>query len=127
MRRENWPALLQHHIRIATFAWGENDCVLWCAEWINTVTGEDYAKEFRAKYSTEAEAQRLLADLGATCAADLADKYLPPIGVSFAQRGDIVLHPEGAIGICDGQFSHFLTVDGLSRLGTLKCLKAWRV
>jgi hypothetical protein len=127
VRRASWPALLHEHLNEAvTFEWGKSDCVLRCADWVTKATGEDYAQDYRGKYATEAEAQGLLADLGADGAADLADRHLQAIDVPFAQRGDVVLYA-GALGICDGRYSHFLTPEGRTRIGTLKCRKAWKV
>ena len=40
---------------------------------------------------------------------------------------DIVLHPQGCLGICDGLVSYFLMVDGVTRLHTHHCRAAWKV
>jgi hypothetical protein len=42
-------------------------------------------------------------------------------------RGDIMLHPQGMLGICDGAHAYFLTERGVTRIEFMKCVKAWSV
>jgi len=128
MRVQNWPSLLYLHLQDAPeFEWGQTDCVLWCADWIQKAIGEDLTDGAKGQYSTLGEAYEYLNDLGFETPADLADEHLDQIQISYAQRGDIVLHPDGPLGICDGTYSHFLTETGKTRFTTLNCLRAWRV
>lgn len=125
MRHENWPTLLSEHLRDApAFEWGKSDCVLWCAAWITKATGREFPA---VDYTTSDGAYQYLTSLGFQTPADLADANLPRINVSYAQRGDIIQHPDGALGICDGTWSYFLTIEGKTRFPTLQCLAAWRV
>src|SRR5689334_21603842 len=113
MRPEGWESLLYHHIleaRGKPFEWGTHDCVIWSADWLHKIKGEDPAAEWRGKYSTEKEAQALFASLGVADQSELPSKFLAEIPVAFAQRGDIMLHPSGMLGICDGAHAYFLTV-----------------
>lgn len=130
MRPQGWESLLAGHIAAARdreFAWGEHDCVLWCADWVRTLTGTDPASRWRGTYSTEAEAQTVLRALGLSAWADLGDVYLPETPVPQARRGDVLLHPAGMLGICDGAHGYFLSARGVTRIEFLKCLKAWKV
>jgi hypothetical protein len=130
MRPEAWESLLFHHIleaRGKPFEWGTHDCVLDCALWIEKITGADPAAGFRGTYKTEAEAAAVIESLGFATAADLASSVLEEKPVPTAQRGDIVLHPCGTLGICDGAHAYFVTHAGMLRVEFLKCLKAWKV
>jgi hypothetical protein len=130
MRQEGWESLLYHHIleaRGKEFEWGTHDCVLWCADWIQKVTGEDLAANWRGTYSTQEEADTILGSLGFNNASELASHYQEEIPVARAQRGDIMLHPSGTLGICDGAFAYFVTKDGVLRHEFTKCLRAWKV
>jgi hypothetical protein len=127
---EGWESLLASHIKRAasmTFAWGSNDCALWCADWVKAATGSDFGEDWRDRYSTEEELAELMGRRGFFSVGDIADRNLAPKPLNFARRGDIVLHPLGALGICAGATSYFLMESGITRIGTLRCLKAWEV
>ncbi|WP_435007978.1 DUF6950 family protein [Tundrisphaera lichenicola] len=130
MRPEGWEGLLAAHIvegRSCEFEWGAHDCVLWCANWVRKLTGNDLAADWRGTYGTEEEANSVLNSLGFASPADLADEHLDAIPVLRAKRGDIVQHPAGMLGICDGARAYFLTLEGVTRLEFTKCLRAWKV
>ena len=130
VKREGWEQLLAIHIeqaKPAVFQWGQTDCALWCADWVKQAADKDFTTDWRGKYSTEEELQALMKTRSYHSPADIADAHLPRIPVQFAQRGDIVLHPQGCLGICDGLMSRFLTLNGLTRLPTFDCLLAWKV
>lgn len=130
MRVEGWESLLAGHILEAysrPFAWGTHDCVLWCADWVRKATGTDHAERYRGTYHTAAEAKALLRRRKWKSPAAAADKILPTKPVALARRGDIVLHPEGPLGICHGPRSHFLTETGVLAVPTLSCVHAWGV
>jgi hypothetical protein len=129
VRPQGWESLLAAHIASARpFAWGENDCVLWCADWVKTVTGIDPAQDWRGKYTSEDDARSILNAIGCLNWSDLAGTCLSEIPVSRAQRGDILLHPiNGCLGICDGAHAYFLTQRGVTRIGFTQCPKAWKV
>ncbi|WP_020471457.1 DUF6950 family protein [Zavarzinella formosa] len=129
MRVEGWELLLHEHLSgAAPFAWGSNDCALWSAAWVRKATGRDCAAEWAGRYTTENELRDLMRERGHRTTADIADATgFPSVHVAFARRGDIVLHPQRCLGICDGLHSHFLTKSGLTRLMTLACVKAWKV
>ena len=130
MRVEGWEALLYEHIHQAhttAFAWGTNDCALWCSEWVRKATGKDFGADWRGFYTSADELTALLQARGYETASDVAQDNLRHIPLSFTQRGDIVLHPQGCLGICDGLVSYFLMVDGVTRLHTHHCRAAWKV
>jgi hypothetical protein len=129
-RVEGWEAILNAHVAEAyraTFAWGELDCALWCADWVRKATGEDFGEDWRGRYAGREELEALLAERGYADHAAIADRRLSFIPLSFAGRGDVVLHPDGPLGVCNGICSYFLTAQGVTRLKTSRCVRAWRV
>lgn len=129
MRPEGWENMLASYIANSAdlpFVWGESDCALWVCGWIKMLTGTDYAEPFRGRYDSEQGAKAALAELGFESLEDLASERLIETPIRFAQRGDIVLSPTGALGICNGIKSHFLSREGLIPIATFSCLKAWR-
>ncbi len=131
MRNEGWESLLNEHIEQAqgiVFEWGMNDCALWAADWVNKATGNDFASQWRGLYTSEAELTALMAERELELPGDIADDVgLPLMDVPFAQRGDIVQHPQGCLGICNGVHSYFLMERGVTRIRTKDCVKAWKV
>jgi hypothetical protein len=130
MRIEGWESILAEHIRQAyhaTFVWGANDCALWCADWVKKGTGNDFGEPWRGKYKSEAGAAKLMKKRGYAGPADIANQHLPEIPVPMARRGDLLLHPEGCLGICHGRHGFFLKDDGVLMSDALACTRAWKV
>jgi len=131
MRIEGWEALLYDHIaqgRSLAFQWGQNDCALWCSDWVSKAIGVDFSIDWRGHYATEERLQELMLERGYAVPADIANEHLPSAHLAFASRGDIVLHPnQDSLGICDGATSFFLTAQGLTSVPTNRCLAAWKV
>ena len=121
------------------FAWGTNDCALFCADGILALTGVDIAAAFRGKYADEASALAAIqivcggstvADAAAWCAAQhgLAawDKPL------HAQRGDLVIAqnaagPTAALVHLSGACLVTAGEGGTVRLPLRSILRAWHV
>jgi hypothetical protein len=131
MRIEGWERLLAEYIRQvydSVFVWGQNDCALWCADWVKLATGQDLAAEWRGQYASEDELRALMEQRRFPSYEAIADSTgFAVVSVKFAQRGDIVLSPDGPLGICNGMISHFIMEKGMTRLPTLRCAKAWKV
>ncbi len=128
MRSEGWETILASYVAAPPpFAWGETDCALWTAGWVCLCTGRDYAADWRGKYRTKAGATRLMRQRGFKAPEDIADAHLNEIPVRLARRGDLLLHPEGNLGLCTGRQGVFLTETGVTRIDTLGCARAWAV
>lgn len=133
MRAEGWEVRLAEAVEAARhrpFEWGVHDCATWAADVRRALTGEDMAAEWRGRYRTALGAQRLIRRLGhSTLAEAVAAKLGAPLPtVRLAQRGDVLLDPEGAaVGICGGRIGMFLSADGLTDYPLRSCSKAWRV
>lgn len=107
MKNSRWPSLLAEFIEgrmFKPFAWGVNDCAMFCADWIHTATGVDPAAEFRGTYSSEAEADAVLARFLGSIEYVVGGILKRHESVHFAKRGDIVMfmnHGRRTLGIVD--------------------------
>ena len=128
MRIEGWEVRLAEYLDAPVgFAWGACDCALWSAGWVNLATGEDFAADWKGRYSTEAELHELLTERGFASPADIpASVGLREVHPRNAQRGDVVIW-NGCLGICAGMDSWFLTESGTTRVRTRLAQRAWRV
>ena len=128
MRAPGWEMLLPRYVaESGPFAWGSNDCALWAAKWVRLCTGQDFTADWEGRYTTAAGAARRMLDLGYANVAEIASAALPEKPVAMAVRGDLLLHPSGALGICTGLQGSFLSADGLIADRTLDCERAWGV
>jgi hypothetical protein len=130
MRAELWESTLAEYLTASEktiFTWGENDCCLWVAKFVDAITGSNIATDWIGQYSTQEEAQAFMESQGFTSPEEIADHHLSEMPITKVGRGDIVLHPQGALGICAGRKSYFLIPVGLTTLNTLQCHKAWGV
>jgi hypothetical protein len=115
------------------FSWGEHDCLLWLADWIEDRRGVDAAGLLRGSYRTALEAQRLVKREGGLVA--LIDQRMAPLGIARTdqpQRGDIAIvdGPENRMGalILDGASAR-LFEGGIvvTPLPITPVVAAWRV
>lgn len=104
MRLEGWEERLAEYVeaqRATAFAWGKTDCAMFASDAVLALTGSDPFAEYRGRYSTETEAERLIDEAGgfeALCTRLLGE----PKPVACARRGDLVfgpLRPDGAEGL----------------------------
>ena len=130
MRHPDWPERLAQALADARArTYSEFDyCVLFAADCIEAMTGEDPASEFRGLSLDEArEAFRTEETSPYKRLTAMFGKAVP---LAFAQRGDLIVRtkPEFALGICCGQKSAFLSSDGgLAFVPTLEQRWAFRV
>ena len=100
MRRlANWDVALGHYFadtRRLAHRYGKADCALYAAGAILAMTGEDFARWHRSKYTTEAGAARYMRRQGWQDLAALGDAFLPRIDLAKAGRGDLLLMPGDA-------------------------------
>lgn len=82
------------------FAFGESDCALWVAAWVEVATGEDFGAPFRGRYSTAEGAARALREHGAgTLEATITAALGDPVPLAMLGRGDVVMSHERAAGV----------------------------
>ncbi len=127
------------------FAWGVNDCCLFPADAILAMTGVDLAEDFRGRYTDEASAFALIAEItGGSTVADAAawcaakfelPEWVDGEGVPrplFAQRGDLVVVKDAGrliAGVVALTGRHVRTVgeEGLKWLPLSAVVRAWKI
>lgn len=131
-RHPQWEARLNALVArdmARPYAYGRHDCLLWAAAAAKAVTGKDYGRGHRGKYASAAGAARYLRRLGHETPESYLDSLFPEKLPGFAQRGDLVLAPDGIPALCMGD--HALSVAegnaGLARVPRGEWVKAWAV
>jgi hypothetical protein len=131
MRKEAWTSILDAEIEAArdkTFGWGVHDCSLWVGRVVHAISDIDHVLLFEGKYTSEAEAKELLREACDGGIVKYLNERLKAIPVPTAQRGDVVYDAKsGAIGICMGRNSFFVSREGLMTLATMSLKRAWKV
>jgi hypothetical protein len=149
-RTQHWATRELHDFLLARasqpFAWGTNDCCMFAADAVCSFTGVDLGADFRGKYSDAASARaaikaiaggRTVEDAVAWSAKNHSLDELP--GPLYAQRGDLVLVEDDAIGDVDlgplvagvvhlsGRHVAVVGERGLKRLPISNIRRGWRI
>lgn len=112
------------------FAPGTHDCALFFAGAVEAMTGVDYAKPYRGRYTTLRGGLRVLRKDGFADHIALAAHHLPEIAPAFAWPGDgmVVDTDEGpALGVCQGRAVYLLGPNGGGLVSILTASRAFRV
>ena len=131
-RLTNWHEALCERIaedRRRPFAWGEHDCVLWAANVVLAMTGQDLATRYRGRYRNALGASRLIKRLGGMDAI-LCAVLGHPIAPLYARAGDVgIVENAGAdvIAVCVGMDWIAPTASGLGTVPFTAARSAWRV
>lgn len=120
--------------RTQPFIWGTNDCSLWAADAILSITGEDFAADVRGTYDDAIGAYKAIVkvyevDNVKQIFEKLFGEEKP---ACYARQGDIVYQASNyqgfnsAVGVCNGEQSFFLhdpedKEQGLFMFPTLSC------
>lgn len=111
-RRIDWEARLGAYldsVRDVPHSYGRHDCAIFTANAVKAQTGRDFARGMRGRYKSAATSIRFVHSLGYDDLAALVTAKLgEPIAPAFAQRGDVVMTGEGALGICMGSLAFFV-------------------
>ena len=110
------------------FAWGVQDCFLWAADCVLTVTGEDVASTERGAYNDARSAARLVEELGGVAAIG-ASRFGAEVPVASAQVGDVVLvrfDGRDTLAVCMGMHALGPGELGLVSVSMDDALKVWR-
>ena len=130
--RLRFDALVMDRLH-APFSWGSNDCVLFAADNVLALTGEDLAFGLRT-HTNALSAARALRRLGGLAA--LVERALgPSCHAIAATQGDVVMVVMGrgrstrsALGVClNAESAIGPTADGLAQMPMARALCAWRV
>lgn len=128
-RYPDWPRRLSDFIaanKDTKFEWGKNDCIIFGARLVETLTGENYYSGYQ--YDTEEGARKIIEENGGVI--PLIKKYMGQghSDILKAGRGDIVVMklPELTIGFIDDSGRRVIALGpkGIVRL-PLKTI--WRV
>jgi hypothetical protein len=130
VRLPDWEARLSAYIAERAempFQWGVNDCALFAAGAVQALTGEDFGKPWRGKYSTEAGAAKALKRRGFEDVAGPFTQALgDPFAAAFARRGDIVSDGTN-LGVMWVGGALFAAEAGLVRALAADLGQCWRV
>lgn len=135
-RLPNWERSLEEYInsrRNSMLRFGRHDCALFVAGAVHSITGIDYAEDFRGTYRTRDEAHDLLRRLGG--AEKVVDQYFTRIDRAYVWRGDIVFGYDDllddTLGVCVVSMGRMMWVTPAARGLVFRemdqAMLAWRV
>lgn len=125
--RQRFDALVAERMR-RPFIWGQHDCCLWAADVVCAVAGFDPAAAERGRYASEADAQRMLAELGGLRAVGArAGQAIRPLQAGCGDVGLVSWMGRESLAACDGQHWLVPAARGLAALPLGAALAAWRV
>lgn len=112
IRKENWVILLDEYLKTKEnlpFCFGSNDCCLFAAGAVKSMSGVDLSVEFRGKYRNEIGAARSLKKYSGGGVRELMEKISINYGMIESKplmlsRGDIALiyqNDRESLGIID--------------------------
>lgn len=132
VRYEDWPKRLSLFLQskqLATFKWGEDDCVMFVGQAVEALTGEDHYTQYKP-YEDENGAFEVMRKNGGI--HGLISKALgqPHRKWKLAKRGDVVTvkTPHLTAGIVDdsGQYIVCLAMGGgLTRIPLKRAWEVW--
>lgn len=137
-RLPDWPERLEAFLEQSNqieFDWASNNCILFAANAVLAITGEDLAKDYRGA-KTKTESLRLLQAYCGGGVREAVTKALgePLVSPLLAQRGDIVWLPAeaigcdgGAIGVCAGSDAVMYSDKGAIRVPLWMAAVGWKV
>lgn len=133
MRRHDWRVQLKAYIervRHQRFCPGKLDCGLFVAGAVEAITGTDYGKDFRGRYTTLNGGTKAIRRAGYIDAIDYVQSLFSPIHISHAQVGDIaVIETESgpALGVVNGAHIFVMTSAGVGSIELLRGVRAFRI
>lgn len=129
MRLPDWPERLADILKASRDREFDdvNYCVVFAADCVQAMTGEDPMTEYRGLNMQQAH-DKVKAD-GHQSFYHYLIKHYKKVPLSLAQRGDIIIRtePETAAGICCGQDTAFASDLGIAYHPTLQQRWCFRV
>lgn len=109
--------------------WGSHDCVIFAADCVLAMTGEDLMAGLRETYDSPISAARVIRAQGVDNLGDLAGLYLPEVHISEARRGDLILsaEPYDFLAVCVGITAVGPSEHGMIHIPIAQALRAFRV
>lgn len=105
------------------------DCAIFIFDWAHEITGTDHIAEYRGRYTTHKQAERLMKkiDRVPTVRKLVAKKLGDPVPIAMARTGDVVMF-DNSFGILSGGHGVFLAeLNGYERVPRRLLEKAWHV
>jgi len=131
VKLERWENKLYKYIednRKKSFKWGKFDCCIFVAGAIKEMTGIDFYKEYKGKYSTEENAYLTLYEVsGYKTIIGLLNNLFDKKELNMMQRGDIVMKGDKALGVCLGVNCAFLSLEGITLEPIESITRCWGV
>lgn len=132
MKLQGWEQRLAEYLRdchSGKIDLSRYDCARFAALWVEIATGRTVSHPFLKIGVTRNDSLDLLSKR--TLESCVSEVLPNTVSILQVMRGDIVLRRQNglsALGICDGDNSHFLHEQrGLSPLPTVHCDIAWSV
>lgn len=122
--------------RMASFAWGESDCLLFCGEVVEALTEIDMTSAYRGKYDNARGAAKLLGGKPGRLITGFLDERFERQPVAMARRGDVVFVTDGedrlfggaaAVVDLNGRAILALSEEGMKALPMERAAAAWAV
>jgi hypothetical protein len=135
-RLNNWRLKFEDLIferKTKPFVWGENDCALFAADAILSISGTvDPAHHYRGRYFCEKTAMETLTLIDGNLTNAFDNAGLVRVSRQDLLVSDIViamLNHRETCGVCTGTDLAFLTIDGLKflPLDKVKIICCWRL
>jgi len=138
IRCEHWERKMYEIIedkKYQTFQWGTSDCLLFTADVVHALTGEDFAKDIRGKYDTLESAYQMLKEFSGGGVIEAIEKLAVDrngleVPVPRAQRGDVVIIETllgDTLAVCIGEKVITVGPSGLVQLPLLDAKRAWKI
>jgi hypothetical protein len=133
-RRPDWLVQLSSYVSAGSgqaFCYGHHDCALFAAGAVAAMTGQDFAAQFRGRYTTLRGGLRILRQAGFADHVALAASFLPACHPSTVLPGDLAVFDgaQGAVlGVVQGQGAYILDPAGRVALRSMRhAVGAFRV
>ena len=132
MRRGDWQMRFAEFAKARArmpFEWGKNDCCLFTVDAVLAMTDFDHGADFRGRYSTALEAERIVRQRGGV--RQLAtEAWGEPASTLMAAVGDpVLLVNDGRelLAVCNGTSALAAGAEGVVVLGMDAALAAWKI
>jgi hypothetical protein len=123
MRHPDWKSRLHAYLAECAqtpFGFGTHDCALFAAGAVAAMTGDDFAADYRGRYSTLKGGLRLLQKAGFADHITLAAYHFAKVHSAFVAPGDLAVidtDDSAALGVVQGEGVYVLHVSG--RIGVM--------
>lgn len=117
--------LLNKHIldwKDSKFTYAKYDCLYFTSSYYEKLTGIDYGFKFKKMYKSKTGYFKMLKKI--TTIEEEVSTLFKIKNLSFYKRCDLVVY-KGALGLCNGIYSLFLSEKGLINIKTLDCNYCW--